>query len=149
MTMPGVLHLAAALLSLALGVLVLARRKGDAWHLRAGRWYVALMLVVNAAGLLVYQDRPGIGPFHVLAAVSLVTLAGAFLAIRRRPRTVGSVTAHGIMMGWSFAGLAAAGVGQGAADLAFPVWPSIAVTLVVGGGLIHRGRIAETARKLV
>lgn len=148
MTVQGGIHLAAAVLAVGLGALVLVRRKGGAWHVGAGRGYLALMLVANLAGLTVFQDSPGFGPFHVLAVVSLMTLAAAFLTIRRRPRRVRDIVVHGIMMGWSYAGLAAAGIGQGAAALALPVWPAIAVTLALGAVVIHRGWIAEAARRI-
>lgn len=41
----GVLHVAAACIALAVGMTVLARRKGGSWHVALGRSYLAAMLL--------------------------------------------------------------------------------------------------------
>ena len=102
------LHLAAAVLSLAIGALVLARRKGTRSHKLLGRVWVALMLVVALSSFWILELRDGAGfsVIHLLSAWTLVSLALAVYFIRR-----GNVRAHkGFMVG-TFLGLAGAGLG--------------------------------------
>ena len=128
MSVLGSLHVAAAVLALAVAAIVLARTKGTTSHVRLGRIYVLLLVLVDAFALLTYQN--GIGPFHLLAIVSLGTLtAGLVWSPRRR----GSRQTHGILMIWSFAGLVGAGLAQGA-TAALPQaspWPTVATTASV------------------
>jgi uncharacterized membrane protein len=102
------LHLAAAILSLTLGAVVLARRKGTFSHKVLGRAWVGLMLVVAISSFWILDIRKGAGfsVIHLLSAWTLVSLALAIYFIRR-----GNVRAHkGFMVG-TFIGLAAAGLG--------------------------------------
>lgn len=78
-------HLAAALLALVVGAIVLLRTKGDGPHRLLGRLWVALMLVVSLTSFGI----TGAGRFswiHGLTVVSLLTLAGAIWSIRRGNR---------------------------------------------------------------
>ena len=128
---PGTIHVVAASLALALGLVVMARRKGDAGHVRLGRLYVAAVLAVDVPVLFVYDITGGPGPFHVLAVVSLVTTALGWLRIRRRARSRPVVVAHATFMAWSWIGLVTAGLAQ----LANHAWPDHSpwpVLVVVG-----------------
>ena len=127
----GAVHVAAAVLALATAALVLARTKGTRSHVRLGRAYVVLLLVLNTSALLTYEEG-GVGAFHVMAVVSLATLAGGLAASPRRLR---DRVPHAVLMVWSVAGLVAAGLAQAATALlpdATP-WPTLAVTLLVCG----------------
>ena len=102
------LHLAAAVLALTLGVVVLSLTKGTRLHKALGRSWVALMLVVAISSFWIFEIRKGAGPsaIHLLSAWTLVSLACAVWFIRR-----GNVRAHkGFMIG-TFLGLAGAGLG--------------------------------------
>jgi uncharacterized membrane protein len=102
------LHLAAALLSLIVGALVLARTKGTRAHKMLGRLWVGLMLAVTLSSFWILEIRGGAGfsVIHLLSAWTLVSLALAVYFIRR-----GNVRAHkGFMVG-TFLGLAGAGLG--------------------------------------
>jgi uncharacterized membrane protein len=102
------LHLAAALLSLVVGAVLLAREKGTPSHKRLGRLWVALMLVVALSSFWILEIRDGAGfsVIHLLSAWTLVSLAFAVYFIRR-----GNVRAHkGFMVG-TLLGLAGAGMG--------------------------------------
>ena len=112
------LHVAAAILSLALGVVALVRRKGGAWHVALGRTYLAALLVVNLPVLFLYEATGGPGPFHVLAVVSLVTTALGWLSLQGQGGRH-SVQAHASFMTWSWIGVATAGLAQ----LANRQWP--------------------------
>ena len=128
MSVLGSLHVAAAVLALAVAAIVLVRTKGTTAHVRLGRIYVVLLVLVDGFALLTYQN--GVGPFHLLAVISLATLtAGLVWSPRRR----GSRQTHGILMIWSVAGLVGAGLAQGA-TAALPQaspWPTVATTASV------------------
>lgn len=101
-------HLAAALLSLLVGALVLARQKGTRSHKLFGRLWVGLMLAVAISSFWILDIRKGAGfsAIHLLSVWTLVSLALAVYFIRR-----GNVRAHkGFMVG-TFLGLAGAGLG--------------------------------------
>ena len=99
------LHLAAAIAALALGIAVLALRKGTWAHKALGRAWGALMLVVAISSFWITRD----GAFswiHLLSVWVLVSLACALYFIRR-----GNVRAHrGFMVG-VYLGLVGAGLG--------------------------------------
>jgi uncharacterized membrane protein len=115
----GTAHVAAASIALALGLAVLARRKGDSWHVGLGRLYVAVMLAVAVPALFIYDITGRPGPFHVLAVVSLLTTALGWLSVRRRGQSRPGVVAHGTFMAWSWVGVITAGLAQ----LANHQWP--------------------------
>ena len=90
MSFLGSLHVAAAVLALAVAAIVLVRTKGTTSHVRLGRAYVVLLVLVDAFALVTYQD--GVGPFHLLAVISLATLTAGLLW---SPRRRGSRRTHG------------------------------------------------------
>jgi uncharacterized membrane protein len=103
-----VLHLAFAVAALALGVVILARRKGTRSHKILGRTWALLMAAVALSSFLIFEIRQGAGPslVHLLSVWTLISLACAIYFIRR-----GNVRAHkGFMIG-TFPGLARAGAG--------------------------------------
>lgn len=102
------LHLSAAFAALAVGLAVLARRKGTASHKALGRAWMALMIVVAVSSFWILEIREGAGPswIHLLSAWTLISLACAVYFIRR-----GNVRAHRRFMVGTFLGLAGAGLG--------------------------------------
>lgn len=102
------LHLSTALLSLVLGLIVLAGKKGTASHKAFGRLWVGLMASVALSSFWIQELRHGAGLslIHLLSAWTLLSLALAVHFIRR-----GNVRAHkGFMVG-TFLGLLGAGAG--------------------------------------
>ena len=99
-----VTHVAAALLSVSLGVVQLVRRKGDARHRLLGRVWVGLMLWTAVSSFWIRHLRDGAFSWlHVLSLVTLVTVTLGVVAIRR-----GDVRAHRGNMVGSWLGSAAA-----------------------------------------
>jgi uncharacterized membrane protein len=95
------LHLAAALLALVLGSVVLTLPKGTRRHKLLGRLWVGLMVLVAVSSFWI-----GFSWIHLLSIWTLISLACAIWFIRR-----GNVRAHrGFMIG-TFLGLAGAGLG--------------------------------------
>lgn len=140
--MIGTLHVVFAIAALAVGAAVFIRRKGDKRHRILGYFYATFLLAVNVSALSVYEDSVGVGPFHVLAVVSAVTLiSGLVPAFLRRPASWW-LDLHAYFMSWSYVGLVAAGAAQIATmSTILPTWfavglPSILIVLV-GGVLIH------------
>ena len=123
--------------ALGLGAVLFARRKGTPAHVTLGRGFVGAVLASNLIVFGIHEDSPGIGVFHVLAVVSFLSVvAGAWLV--RFGRGAGTRVAHGHVMLWSFAGLIAAGLGQGATALGFSPWPAIFAVLLGTGTLAVR-----------
>ena len=104
-----VVHLAAALASVALGAAVLLRRKGTWTHKLAGRAWVALMAVTALSSFALASPAlphwHGLGPIHALSAFTLFSLATAVRAVRR-----GDVQAHRRWIVGPYVGLAVAGL---------------------------------------
>lgn len=140
--MLGTVHVVFAIAALISGATVVFRPKGDRWHRIIGYFYAIFLLLVNISALLVYEDAVGMGPFHFLAIISLVTLICGFIpAFLRRP--VSSwLELHAYFIVWSYVGLVAAGIAQFAtmsSDLPayFSVGlPSILIA-IIGGVLIY------------
>ena len=146
----GTAHVAAACGALVLGAVVLRLSKGTAWHVRLGRLYVVVMLVVTVPALLVYDTTGAPGPFHVLAVVSLVTVGLGWLSAPRRLRGRSGSVPHASWMLWSYIGLATAGVGQ----LLNSVWPErspwpvlLLVAAVTAVGLVLVPRAVRRAER--
>lgn len=104
-------HVGAAVSALAAGALVLALRKGTAAHRTGGFVYVLLLLLLNVAALSLHRES-AFGVFHVLAVISLATLAFGVVPLLSGSRSPIVVAVHAYCMTWSYAGLVAAGLGQ-------------------------------------
>jgi uncharacterized membrane protein len=107
-------HVTAALSALLVGAAVFAVPKGTSRHRIMGAGYAVLLLAVNVAALSLRRED-AFSVFHVLALISLGTLAAGlvpFLLGQRSPRLY---VIHAYCMTWSYAGLLAAGFGQLAA----------------------------------
>ena len=124
----GTAHVVAASAALALGLVVLGRRKGDRRHVWLGRLYVATMLAVAVPVLFVHDITGRPGPFHALAVVSLLTTGLGWLSARRRGHSRPGVVAHATFMAWSWVGVVTAGLAQ----LANHRWPQESPWPVLG-----------------
>ena len=102
---PVLVHLAAAVSALLLGIVMLMRRKGTASHKALGRTWVALMLTVALSSLWI----PRFLHFTWIHSFTLLTLVSIPLAIYRI-RT-GDVEGHArTMKGLFIGGLVIAGI---------------------------------------
>jgi len=79
-------HAWAAMFALALGVVVLARRKGTRGHRWSGRIWVAAMLIAVLSSFAIHESRTwgSWSPIHILSVTTLVLLILACVAIRQR-----------------------------------------------------------------
>ncbi|MEQ8435259.1 MAG: DUF2306 domain-containing protein [Oceanicaulis sp.] len=123
----GAIHTGAAVFALLVGPILFLRAKGGVSHRILGYGYVAAMVVVCLAGWPIRNSGAELSPFHYLSIVSLVTVllgaAFAFAATRivRSARSRdGLVHGHLYWMGWSYIGLAAAGLAQVGSRLVSP-----------------------------
>ena len=112
--------------------------KGTPRHKQLGRTFLAGMLVSNLVVLTIYQDSGQPGIFHGLAIVSLVSLSVGFALVRLPGAGLGRRIAHGHIMFWSYAGVVAAGLGQGATFLGFSPWAAILACFVVAAFAAYR-----------
>lgn len=144
--MLGTAHTALAIAALTLGALVFSQRKGGVRHRLLGYLYVGALLLVNLSALLVYEESSGLGPFHILALISLATLSGGFIpALLRRPGD-SWLEVHAYFMSWSYVGLVAAGAAQMSTKLVGSgmlqvVLPTVLIVLV--GALLIHSRVPE------
>ena len=106
------MHLGLALLALLLGAVQLATRKGTPLHRVRGGLYIVLMCGVNGLALAIYEESGRVGPFHVLAVLSLVTLGVALQASVPRGDRHFRTHQHAFWMAGSYVGLVAAGLFQ-------------------------------------
>ena len=84
------LHATAALAAMALGALVLFRRKGTPQHKALGRIWAVLMLVVATSAIFINEIKL-IGPFSPIHLFVLLTYAGVGYGIWQiRRRNVGA-----------------------------------------------------------
>ncbi len=100
-------HVAAAILALMLGTLVLRRKKGDATHKAIGRLWVGLMLIVAVSSFFIHEIRMwgDFSPIHILSILVIGSLGQALWAIRNS-----NVAAHrSAMRSTYFGGLLLAG----------------------------------------
>lgn len=140
--MLGTIHVIFAIAALIIGAVVAFQPKGDSRHRLLGYFYAIFLFSVNISALLVYEEAVGIGPFHILAIVSLFTLVSGFIpAFLRRPAS-SWLELHAYFISWSYVGLVAAGVAQ--LVTMWSSWPAqITVGLpsilivIIGGMFIH------------
>lgn len=137
----SVVHIIGAGAALLLGALVIVMPKGTTRHRVVGAGYVVSLLVVNVAALTIPRGAPGLGPFHVLAIISLATLTAGLAPMWVMRRTPSVLAFHAITMCFSYVGLVAAGLSQVAAELtpgsaALAVTGTSFVTFAVGAMLI-------------
>jgi uncharacterized membrane protein len=97
------LHLFAALLALAIGIAVMARRKGTVNHKMLGWTWVVLMAVVAVSSAFIRDynlpNIAGYTPIHAFTAFVAIGLPRGILRIRR-----GNVVGHRQMMTRMFFG---------------------------------------------
>ncbi len=111
----GVVHVVAALISLALGPLILRNRKGDARHRALGLVFVGALLTVNTTAFSLFELAGFFGfLFHALAVMSLAALLPGFIMIRRYTQTGNrkDLEVHAECMGWAYYGVLGAGIAQ-------------------------------------
>ena len=154
-------HVVAALSSVLLGGVQLARRKGDARHRHLGRVWVVLMFWTAVSSFWIRHMRDGAFSWlHILSLVTLVTVTLGIVSIRR-----GDVQGHrgnmvGSWLGSAFAMVFALAVPDrmlptfavdeplGAAA-ALATVAALVVVLVVAGDRLARRSTAEVVRSRV
>ncbi len=104
----GWIHTVLASVALIAGAFNLLRAKGTPSHRWGGRVFVAAMIGLNVSALAIYHFTGHFNTFHVLALVSLATLAvGVFPVMFKRPRRYW-LDVHYFAIGSAYAGLVAA-----------------------------------------
>lgn len=103
---PAILiHLAAALSALAIGIVIMMRPKGKGMHRTLGWAWVAAMAVTAVSSLFITSISNTYSLIHLFAGWTIIALPMAIVAIRRR-----NVRAHGRgMTGLFIGGLLIAG----------------------------------------
>ena len=131
----GWVHLALAFGALAVGAAVAIAEKGTPRHVLLGRTYGCLMLGVNGTAFMLFGLFGGLGPFHVAAFFSLLTVAAGWVPARSR-LSRWWVERHAYFMSGSYVGLLAAAAAETLSRIPeTPFWgmvifATIAVTVV-------------------
>ena len=129
------LHVAAAILSVALGPVAIFRRSRDTLHRVAGRVWVVAMAITAGSSFWISED-PMLGPFsviHVLSALTLFGLGGAIRAIRARDvarhgATMRALYAQALMLAGAFTFLP----GRRMSEAFFPGAPWLGLVIMLG-----------------
>ena len=101
------IHLASTLTALALGVVMLVRRKGSISHKRLGWAWIILMVLAAGSSFFITGQNPGrFSPIHLLSVITLLLLPWAIYAVRSRKVQSHRWTMIGIFAG----GLVIAGI---------------------------------------
>jgi uncharacterized membrane protein len=108
MTLLAQIHVATGLVALASGAIVFFNNKGTQFHRRMGYVYVISMVALNGTALMIYRLFGRFGPFHVLALLSLLTIAVGFWPAYRKKPAATWMKKHFRWMCGSYVGLAAA-----------------------------------------
>lgn len=104
----GWIHVAFGVASLLSGLVIFRITKATKLHIRVGYVYIASMIGLNVTALMIYRVFKSFGPFHVLALVSLASLAKGAIPVFRRVRKSDWLEQHYEGMCWSYVGLLAA-----------------------------------------
>lgn len=99
------IHLFTVIPAVPLGIYIFLRPKGTTGHKRAGRVWVALMVITAIDSFWIRSSNGGIGPIHIFSCITLISVARALFAIKR-----GDMLAHEQAMTGCFIGLLVAGL---------------------------------------
>lgn len=106
----GVIHLLSSILAMIFGLTVLCSTKGTSIHKKLGYTYTINMLVVLVTALFIYRLFGFFGPFHYIAIIGFLYLAGGILPVLFRLKNW--IKFHVYFMYWSVIGLYAAFVAE-------------------------------------
>lgn len=104
----GYVHLAASLLALGLGTLVLYLPKRTRRHTLLGYGYFAAMVILLGTAFMIYNLYGRFGLFHIMALISSATLLGGIVPMWIRWPAKNYFHYHVAFMYWSVIGLYAA-----------------------------------------
>ncbi len=104
----GLFHAACGTFALLFGAANLLLRKGTRAHVRIGWAYTVSMVLLNASAFCIYKLTGGFNLFHVLAALSLITLTVGIVQVIARRRLRNWLWRHYQYMCWTYIGLLAA-----------------------------------------
>lgn len=145
------LHTISAVVALLLGGFIFLSSKGTTAHKTFGYSYALAMLIATASAFGIYHLTGRLGPFHIAALVSFVTLMVALIpAMTRRPPGTW-LQWHYKYMGWSYVGLLAATIAEAAVRIPrTPFWGTVAfgsaMVFACGGYAINRLRERTLAK---
>lgn len=146
----GIIHTALAVIALASGIAIFTITKGSTRHRMIGYGYVVSMVGLNVTALMIYRLFNRFGPFHVLAVISLITLATGFVpAFTKRPKS-GWLDQHYRGMLWSYVGLVAAAASEFLTRVPLfhqSGWAFAVAVLIASGVIVSVGGVIIYAKK--
>jgi uncharacterized membrane protein len=149
----GWVHTVFGTIALLAGTAVVLLRKGTRWHRTLGHIYLTSMIGLNTTSLFIYNLFGHFGPFHWLAASSLMTLiAGMIPVFTQRPKGLW-LERHAIFINISFIGLVAATAAEITSRIPgleedFGLVVGITSALVIGvGAVMMRRNLPQSIRR--
>jgi uncharacterized membrane protein len=144
------LHIVNSTLALLFGFCIFLVAKGTRQHKFFGYGYVISMALLNISALFIYNLTGRMGPFHIAAIFSFITLVAGFIPVWRRKPAKLWLEYHYQFMSWCYAGLVAAALSEALTRLpSSPFWPAVAagsiLVFLVSGWLIFRHDPRELA----
>jgi uncharacterized membrane protein len=146
-------HIVNSTLALFFGFCIFLIAKGTRSHKFFGYGYVVSMALLNISAMFIYNLTGHIGPFHIAAMFSFITLVAGFLpAWRRKPAKLW-LEYHYQFMCWCYAGLVAAAVSEVLTRLpSSPFWLAVAMAsitiFIITGWLTSRFDPHDLAKNL-
>lgn len=135
-------HIVNSTLALFFGFCIFLIAKGTRSHKIFGYGYVVSMASLNISAMFIYNLTGHIGPFHIAAIFSFITLVAGFLPVWRRKPAKLWLEYHYQFMCWCYAGLVAAAFSEILTRLSSPFWPAViagsCIIFVISGWLIFR-----------
>jgi uncharacterized membrane protein len=100
-----IIHVGTVVPALLLGAVVMLMKKGTRRHKMLGRIWAVLMITTAISSFWLRGINGSVGPIHIFAVVSLVSIARAVYCIRK-----GDIAGHQGAMTGCYAGLLVAGL---------------------------------------
>lgn len=144
------LHIANSTLALLFGFCIFLVSKGTRSHKLFGYGFVISMALLNISAVFIYNLTGRMGPFHIAAVFSFITLVAGFLPVWRKKPAKLWLEYHYQFMCWCYAGLVAAAFSEISTRLpSSPFWPVVIagsfLVFFISGWLISRHDPRELA----
>jgi len=121
LTFAGAIHVALAILCIAVGLIQFLRPKRGAGHRARGYFYVYAMLVADGTAMLMYRFSGSFNLFHVAAIINFTCIVLAVVPLLRSPRPANWRLTHYYFISWSYVSPISAAAIQIALRLAPPM----------------------------
>jgi uncharacterized membrane protein len=121
LTFAAAIHVALAMLCIAVGLIQFLRPKRGAGHRARGYFYVYAMLVADGTAMLLYRFTGSFNLFHAAAIINFACIVSAIVPLLRSRRPANWRLTHYSFISWSYVSPISAAATQIAVRLAPPL----------------------------